>query len=295
MKLIKFECENCGRSISVPESAAGKSGSCKSCNTLVVVPSTTAGLSLARDAEIVRPVRTVYVPAHQEREASRDERPTTPHQTHVHNSIAITQVVSVAPQSNVGCLPAISVLCGVSAILVAWVPFLGLSAIPIAGTGIVFGVAGLLVSAVSRSGSGAPVLGILLCFAAIGISVASSAAGAVAAGKAIDAAAEKETIRQREIIPQSPVVNDPIKPPIPILIAEPNPEIEPLPVEPKNIAADESGFLEKKAASKLNLVKGMLKLRTNDVAAARRLREIIEQFPGTTAAIEASKLLEKLK
>lgn len=57
--LIAFACDNCGKAMKVPESAAGKSGKCKACNAMIVVPR----------AEIIVPVKSpppiVMVPERQ--------------------------------------------------------------------------------------------------------------------------------------------------------------------------------------------------------------------------------------
>ncbi len=65
-----------------------------------------------------------------------------------------------------------SLVLGIVAAVVCWMPLLGMAAIPIAAIGGLLGVVGFLVSAVGRRSSvGLPIAGLFTCALAFGISV----------------------------------------------------------------------------------------------------------------------------
>jgi hypothetical protein len=102
----------------------------------------------------------------------------------------------------------IAIVLGVLAMLVGWIPFLGLLALPIAGIGIFMAFIGLILSLIKKfKGIGMPLLGVVICFFAIVISIGSTGSTSVAIVEAIEEtnaslndAIELETKEGREYI-----------------------------------------------------------------------------------------------
>lgn len=81
----------------------------------------------------------------------------------------------------------ISIVLGVLAMLVGWIPFLGLIAIPVAAIGAFLAFIGLVLALVKKfKGIGMPLLGGIICFIAIVISIGSTGSTSVAISEAIE-------------------------------------------------------------------------------------------------------------
>lgn len=80
----------------------------------------------------------------------------------------------------------ISIVLGVLGMLISWVPFIGMLAIPVAVIGIILAIIGLVLAAVKRAGWSMPVLGGIICGIAIAISISVTGAASAVVSKAID-------------------------------------------------------------------------------------------------------------
>jgi hypothetical protein len=102
----------------------------------------------------------------------------------------------------------IAIVLGVLAMLVGWIPFLGLLALPVAGVGIFLAFIGLILALVKKiKGIGMPLLGGVICFIAVVISIGSTGSTSVAITEAIEEtnaslneAREQETKEEKEYI-----------------------------------------------------------------------------------------------
>ena len=128
--MIEFSCPKCGRPIRVPDAAAGQSGQCKNCGTSMTAP---------------RPENFGVQPI-----------PPTEVKVEVHPQPAKASSLGIG-----------SIILGILALSVAWVPWFGLYASPLGVLGLILGVIGFVV-AMWRSGSG------------IGFAIAGSAISALA-------------------------------------------------------------------------------------------------------------------
>ncbi|HWB53907.1 MAG TPA: hypothetical protein VG722_06930 [Tepidisphaeraceae bacterium] len=82
---------------------------------------------------------------------------------------------------------------GLMAIPVAWIPFIGMVAIPIALVGLFLGATGILISAIGkRSSIGMPVAGAVVCAVAVGLVIFSTGGAAAAIQSAINTQAPSQ-------------------------------------------------------------------------------------------------------
>jgi hypothetical protein len=90
---------------------------------------------------------------------------------------------------------------GILACLTCWIPFVGILSIPLSALGILFGVIGILVSAVGRrSGIEMPVAGSIVCIVALAIAVASTGGTSAAINQALHDADRKPTETNPETV-----------------------------------------------------------------------------------------------
>jgi hypothetical protein len=149
---MKFNCPKCSQSIEVDESYAGQTGNCPSCNELVVIPP---------------PISPVLQPAVATISDSATVTITTK------NTTALTMGI-------------IAIVLGVIGLLVSWIPFLGLIAIPIAGIGGLLAIIGLVLAAMKKfKGWSMPLLGGLVCLMALLISFCSTGSTTAIIGEGI--------------------------------------------------------------------------------------------------------------
>jgi hypothetical protein len=86
---------------------------------------------------------------------------------------------------------------GVSGLLIGWVPFLGLIAIPIAAIGGFLGLIGLVIAAIKDfKGWSMPLLGCLICGVTIVVSIGSTGATSAVIGEAVEEANKKVTSKR---------------------------------------------------------------------------------------------------
>lgn len=138
---MKFNCPKCSQPIEVDDSYAGQTGNCPTCEELVVIPS---------------PSSPVLQPA----------------ATAISDSATVTVTTKNTTALTMGI---IAVVLGVFGLLVSWIPFLGLLAVPIAGIGGLLAVIGLILAAMKKfKGWSMPLLGGLVCLMALCISFCST-------------------------------------------------------------------------------------------------------------------------
>ena len=100
----------------------------------------------------------------------------------------------------------IAIVLGVMAMLVAWLPFLGLLAIPVAAIGLLLAFIGVILAAVRKfNGLAMPLLGGVICGIAVVISISSTGSTSLAITEVMEessttrkAAQEKETAEEKE-------------------------------------------------------------------------------------------------
>ncbi len=130
--MITFACHNCGRTIQVPDAAAGRQGTCKTCHTSLLVPNPPAPI-------IIPPPQEIFIPATGfPRPASQSVRVT------VHNN----QKGAAAHSLGLAAM-----VLGVIGLAVCWIPIVGLLAAPLTFVGLVMGLIGFLI-ALFRNGHG---------------------------------------------------------------------------------------------------------------------------------------------
>ena len=147
---ISFACR-CGKRFSLPDKMAEKSGKCTACGERIVIPavdpSPETPWALASEA------RAEAIPAQADEPRSPPQaiqRPIVQHIHHHHapteredspypainnnNNVQVINKIRVGGQSN-GFATA-SIVFGVLALLICWIPVFGVSAIPLAGIGL---------------------------------------------------------------------------------------------------------------------------------------------------------------
>lgn len=91
----------------------------------------------------------------------------------------------------------IAIVLGVIGLLISWVPFLGLIAVPIAAIGGFLGLIGLVLAAIKKfKGWSMPLLGCLICTVTIVVSITSTSATSAAIGGAVEEATKANKARQ---------------------------------------------------------------------------------------------------
>jgi membrane associated rhomboid family serine protease len=86
-------------------------------------------------------------------------------------------VVNVGAARPAGGLGIASLVMGILACLTAWIPLLGMIALPVAALGLLFGLLGAMISLIGRrSAAGLALAGVVICIAAIALQVAVTSA-----------------------------------------------------------------------------------------------------------------------
>lgn len=296
--MIKFACDNCGKAMQVPESAAGKKGTCKGCSSVIVVPFTSTIEPIAPTELIqkptTRPSQTVRVRAAEDYPVQQPAPIIQP--VFMQSAPTITQVTQVRVNtgtSRVGCFAVAAVIFGLMALAGSWIPILGLAAIPLAGVGLACGLLGIMVAAIQGDGVGTPFIGVVVSGLAIFVAMASTGAAVAVVGDVSRQVREQEQKRQAEretpienVAPTAeeppPSETDTVQVVVPAITSPVAPVEDPTAVSQKN---------EKTANGKLAMAKSLLSKNKRD--AIKRLNEIVEKFDGTPAAKEAAELIEK--
>lgn len=144
---MKFNCPKCSQPIEVDDSYAGQTGNCPSCGELVAIP--------APSSPVLQPAAAAI---------SQDATVTVT----TKNTTALTMGI-------------IAIVLGVFGLLIGWIPFLGLLAVPVAVIGGFLALIGLILAALKKfKGWSMPLLGGLVCLLALLISFCSTGSTSVA-------------------------------------------------------------------------------------------------------------------
>jgi hypothetical protein len=110
----------------------------------------------------------------------------------------IIPAVSVTTKNTVSLtLGIVAIVIGVIALLIGWVPFLGLFTIPAAIIGFLLAAVGVLVALLKKGkGAGLPVVGLLICIAALILPIISTGGASAAFSRAFDEARNKQTEKE---------------------------------------------------------------------------------------------------
>jgi hypothetical protein len=106
--------------------------------------------------------------------------------------------VSVTTKNTVSLtLGIVAIVIGVVALLIGWVPFLGLFAIPAAVIGFILAGVGVLVALLKKGkGAGLPIVGALICIAALILPILSTGSASAAFSHALTDARNKQTEKE---------------------------------------------------------------------------------------------------
>lgn len=186
--MIRIACPTCGKLLKVADELAGKTGKCPACGKPIKVPAPQA----------VAPQKPV-APAPQPRPQVLLSEP-VPHAPPVAPTVVAVQVQQPSKASH--SLGIASLVLGIIAFLICWIPFLGLLGLPLSVLGVVLGGVGLLLAFV-RKGSGigfsiaGTALSLLSAFVVIGITTATV--------KSLEeASAKAQATQQTVLVPSTP-------------------------------------------------------------------------------------------
>lgn len=199
--MIEFACMHCGKQFKVKDEAAGKKGKCPQCGNMVEVPSPDAEVPLDEVGATIAPVQPHSVTRHAHTQGSPVVQPPPLERGHV----AQAPSVNVHMPKRSSSLGIVSLILGVVAFLICWIPLVGVVSIPISALGVLLAVIGLLVALVRRgSGIGWPIGGGAVSGLALAIGIAQVAAiGRAAIGRAAEAirqSGEHANRTQQEIV-----------------------------------------------------------------------------------------------
>lgn len=203
--MIRLDCKACGKSLKVADNLAGKTGKCPSCGEPVKIPQAKA---TETDA-IARPPKpqppklqpTKVQPTKVQPAAAYEEPRAMP-------ILVAPSSVSVSirqPSKASHSLGIASLILGILAFLICWIPFLGLLGLPLSLLGILLGGIGLLIALFRKgSGIGFPIAGtsLSLLSAITVITITGAAASAVnQVGKSIEESSAKANATQQTVVP----------------------------------------------------------------------------------------------
>jgi len=154
---MNFNCPKCNQPIQVDDSYAGQAGNCPSCGEAVTIP--------APSSPVLQPAAA---------------------------SIAQNATVTVTTKNTTALtMGIIAIVLGVLSLLVAWIPFLGLIAIPVAAIGGFLALIGLVLAALKKfRGWAMPLLGGIICVIAIVVSMSSTGSTSVAIAETMEDASK---------------------------------------------------------------------------------------------------------
>jgi hypothetical protein len=192
--MIRFDCPVCQKSLKVAGELAGKAGKCPACGERVKVPSVN---------DEVRPELIVPAP-HKTRTLTAPQSPTEsiPRSGRVTTRVMTVEVKQQAKASH--SLGIASLVLGLIAFLICWVPFLGLLGLPLSILGAVLGGIGLIIAMFRKgSGIGFPIAG--TCLSLFSILAVITITGATASvieevGKAIDDSSQMARASQQTLV-----------------------------------------------------------------------------------------------
>jgi len=186
--MIEFACTSCGKQLKVKDEAAGKKGKCPQCGNMVEVPSAETEVNLAEIDAPIQPVRRQQAP------------PVVQPPPLERGHVAQAPSVNVHMPKRSSSLGIVSLILGVVAFLICWIPLIGVVSIPVSALGVLLAAIGLLAALVRRgSGIAWPIGGGAVSGLALAIGIAQVAALGGAA-EAIRQSGEHANRTQQEIV-----------------------------------------------------------------------------------------------
>lgn len=198
--MIEFSCSQCRKKLKVRDDAAGKRGKCPQCGAVLNVPHTGHSIRSAEGEQHMEaaPRRAPVRRAPVERVPVRQTPPLE--QGHVRQALS----VNVHMPKRTSSLGVVSLILGVVAFLLCWIPLVGLLSIPLSALGLLLGAIGLLVALTRRgSGIGYSIGGGFVSGLALAIGIAQVAAvGSAVSGvaEAMDESDRQQTRTNQEVV-----------------------------------------------------------------------------------------------
>jgi len=179
--MIQLYCPQCGKQLKVKDEAAGKKGKCPTCGATILIPASDAGtLSDYTDAPMEAPPPKAPFDRKNRNQSSAGKSPQRDS-----GPASSIPTINVNLQKRTSSLGVVSLILGVTAFLICWIPFIGMLSIPLSGLGLLLAVIGVCL-AVARHGAGigwpvggGVVSGIALMVAFAQVAVISGAADAI--------------------------------------------------------------------------------------------------------------------
>jgi hypothetical protein len=331
---ITFACPACGKQIRAKDEAAGKSGKCNGCNSVLTVPRENAAAMIARGPdEVFAPQRAAPPPARREQpqppaayapqpqELQQQPQPQiqyvpVPVPYHAPAPVQAVQpniIVNVAQHASAhatavaianarpaytnGLATAAAVI-ALLALFFAWIPFLGMLAIPAAVLAIVLAGLALLLALFNRgAGLFRAIAGGAFGLLAIVVAIASTGAAA----KSIVEEANKVQAREKNtaaVAPQQRTAAKPASAPliapkvaaavVPAALAT-EPVTKPTPAPP----VDPNAEAQRKFAGALHNGRALVNAGVFP-GARKQFQKIIDGAPDTDIAAEAQKELDAI-
>ena len=290
---MRITCPHCGRTSStsktIPQGATVRV-KCPGCGQVfrlneqgleVLDATTTKAVSPSR----VEPVETT--PRHAPTAAPPVIKPDQVTDVRVVPGTPFQQVIQVAvpERQRTNPIGVAALVLGIIAALIAWVPFLGLVAIPVALLGALLGAIGLIYGLISRRGKvAASSIGLALCLGSVLLSVVMTGSVANQIGVAMKEAQQKNNRSAQPAIAAAPVVTDaknktiearPASSPAPAISVQP--AVLPAPVVETWLSPDQPGQL------------GNVQVRLSSVTLGRVVLRDRTPFPGRENALGESK------
>jgi hypothetical protein len=181
----KARCPNpaCGREYRVKPESLGKTATCKGCGqTFVLAAAAPQGAHQPAARSI--PVPQPHVgPLHEAQPVGGTAviaPVAAPHRTEQGHQVG-APVINIAPPRRGSSLGVASLVLGILAFLICWIPFVNLLGVPLAGLGLLLGVIGFVVALTRKGASiGYPIAGSAIC--GLALFVAISVTGVLVAG-----------------------------------------------------------------------------------------------------------------
>lgn len=197
--MITFECGHCGNSIRVPEQAAGRKGKCNKCGESLTVP------SAAPPAEVGYSLTGLDEEPEEELEEYAPPATVRPRKPKRAAPPVAVQVNVTQPSRAAHSLGIASLVLGILAFLICWIPLIGALGLPLSGLGFVLGVIGLILAMVrSGHGVGFPIAGSAICGLAFFIALSMTAAILQVPDAIAQARAAAERAKNKPAVPLKP-------------------------------------------------------------------------------------------
>jgi DNA-directed RNA polymerase subunit RPC12/RpoP len=150
--MIEFACPHCSRKMTAGDEAAGRRGKCKSCGNKITVPGSGAETAFS-PPDFLEPARPAPLPV------SLTSIVVDPPPTPVAVQVNFQQPSKASHSRGIA-----SVILGVLAFLICWIPLVGLLGLPLSGLGFLLGLGGIFLAARRKgSGLGFPIAGSAIC------------------------------------------------------------------------------------------------------------------------------------